>query len=73
MLPYDTTHYELELYSSPYLFRGQRPNILAAPAAISYGEQFVIHSNDAKRIESVAIIRQGSTTHQTNSDQRYVG
>jgi len=73
MLPYDTTHYELELYSPPYLFRGQRPNILAAPAAISYGEQFVIHSNDAKRIESVAIIRQGSTTHQTNSDQRYVG
>jgi hypothetical protein len=73
MLPYDTSRYELELYSPPYLFRGPRPNILAAPVTIRYAQQFFIQSDDAMRIQSVAIIRQGSTTHQTNSDQRYVG
>jgi hypothetical protein len=78
MAPYDTSRYELEIFSPPYLFGadGQlapRPVITDAPAQIPFGRAFAIGSPDAGNIASVALIRQSSTTHQINSDQRYVG
>ncbi len=62
-----------EIYSPPYLFRGSRPTITAAPAQVFYGESFEIISVGQTAIESVVLIRPSSVTHSVNMDQRHVG
>jgi len=61
-----------EYYSPPYLFKGPRPSITAAPPAISYSTNFVIQTPDAANIASIALIRLGATTHQFNQEQHAV-
>ena len=59
-----------EIYSPPYLFRGPRPSITTAPAAVGYGQSFSIETPDAAAIANVHLIRLGSVTHSFNFDQR---
>jgi hypothetical protein len=66
------SEYRLEVFEPPYLHRGARPVIRKAPSVIVYGSQFSLDTDDAQDIESVALLRQSSITHQTNTDQRYV-
>ena len=73
MPPFDSSEYRLETYSPPYLFRGPRPVIGGAPSAIWCSTAFVIDTPAPAEIDRVVLIRQGSITHQTNTDQRYVG
>jgi hypothetical protein len=70
--PQEADIYNAEIFSPPYLFRGPRPVIGSAPAAISYGSQFSVSTPDAARIGSVSMIRLGAVTHTFNSSQRYV-
>lgn len=60
----------MEVYSPPYLFRGPRPRVTAAPASAGYGATFTVSSPDACRIDRVTLVRSSSITHHTNSDQR---
>jgi hypothetical protein len=78
MAPYDASQYELELFSPPYLFAPDgtpavRPAIIEAPASANLGHRFGIRTREAAQIASVVLIRQSSTTHQINTDQRLVG
>jgi galactose oxidase len=57
-----------EIYSPPYLFNGARPTITAAPASITYGQQFTITTPDAATIGRVALLRPGATTHANHMD-----
>ncbi len=66
-----TWHYNIELYSSGYLFEGDRPLITACPENIIYGNQFSINTNIP--IAAVRLVRFGSVTHSTDTDQRSVG
>ena len=59
---------DIEFYSPPYLFKGARPVISAAPATISYGQQFSVGTSD-KNINKVVLIRLGSVTHGFNQSQ----
>ena len=61
-----------EIYSPPYLFRGARPTVSSAPAAVAYGSTFSVTTPEAAAIRRVVLIRPGSTTHQVNTDQRAV-
>jgi hypothetical protein len=61
-----------EIYSPPYLFKGPRPQITAAPSAVGYNQRFTISTPDASSIGRVALIRPDSVTHSVNFDQRYV-
>ena len=61
-----------EIYSPPYLFKGPRPQIASAPAAVEYDETFTISTPDASSIQRVALVRPDSVTHSVNFDQRYV-
>jgi galactose oxidase-like protein/concanavalin A-like lectin/glucanase superfamily protein/IPT/TIG domain-containing protein len=61
-----------EIYSPPYLFKGPRPSITAAPSSIGYGERFSVTTSDASSIARVALIRPSSTTHSLHQDQRYI-
>jgi len=60
-----------EIYSPPYLFRGARPTITSAPAAIAYGQGFRILTPDAGAISHVAFIRLGAVTHAFDENQRF--
>ncbi|HET7872208.1 MAG TPA: galactose oxidase-like domain-containing protein, partial [Terriglobales bacterium] len=61
-----------EFYSPPYLFKGARPAISAAPAIIHYGQGFVVGTPDAANISKAVLIRTGAVTHFFDQNTRYV-
>jgi hypothetical protein len=67
-----TDYQTAEIYSPPYLFRGPRPTITAAPSSMPLGTRFSIRTTEVARIKSVALVRLGSVTHTYDSDQRYI-
>jgi hypothetical protein len=63
---------QVELYSPPYLFKGPRPTITAAPATVGYGPQsFFVATPDVASITRVTWIRLGSVTHAFDMNQRF--
>jgi hypothetical protein len=60
---------QVEVYSPPYLFKGARPTITSAPAAVSYGQSFSVSTPDAASIANVTWIRLPSVTHSFNQNQ----
>lgn len=67
----DPDHLDAEIFSPPYLFKGPRPTITAAPESIDYREAFTIQTPDAADIAQITLVRLGSTTHTVNMDQRF--
>lgn len=63
----------IEIFDPPYLFRGQRPEIIESPSEIRYGHTFEITTDDGYHISDVALLHPSATTHCTDADQRYVG
>ena len=61
-----------ELYSPPYLFKGPRPQVTAAPDQVHYGQSFTVDTPDASRIQKVSLVRMGSVTHNLDMDQRFM-
>ena len=61
-----------EIFSPPYLFKGPRPAITAAPALIPHSGTVIVETPQAQDIASVALIRLGSVTHTLDIDQRYL-
>ena len=59
-----------QIYSPPYLFKGPRPTISAAPATIGYGETFAVQTSEAEGIAAARLIRLSSVTHSYNMNQR---
>jgi hypothetical protein len=65
----------IEIYSPPYLFRGARPAMSAAPAALAFGEGFDIDlasGTGSAGIRQVVLVACGSSTHSLNFQQRLV-
>jgi len=62
--------FNAEIYSPPYLFRGPRPTITAAPGVVAWGQTFPVETPDGASIAKVHLIRLGSATHALNMDQR---
>jgi hypothetical protein len=62
----------VEVFSPPYLFRGPRPTITAAPDVCHYGDQIRIVTPDAGRIKWASLVSCGVTTHSFDSGQRLV-
>ena len=62
----------LELFSPPYLFRGPRPVIGAAPAEWGYGQAVEIGSPQAGQLRWAHLVRNGVTTHSFDTSQRLV-
>jgi PKD repeat protein len=60
-----------ELFSPPYLFRGPRPTISAAPSRVAYGTSFKVTTPNAAAITKVSLIRLGSVTHSFDTSQRF--
>ena len=60
----------IEIFSPPYLFRGERPVITEYPEQIAYGQTFSITVDRAREIRQVVSMRPEVLTHVTNTDQR---
>jgi len=65
-------HFNAELYSPPYLFKGARPVITSAPATLRYNTNFSVVTPHASRIASVSLVRLGAVTHAFNMNQRFL-
>jgi hypothetical protein len=62
----------MEIYAPPYLFKGARPTITAAPAAVTVGSAFTVSTPDAAEIATAALVRCGTATHAFGIDQRWL-
>ena len=68
----DINSHNAELFSPPYLFKGSRPIVTAAPSNITYGQSFVVETPDAASISAVTLVRLSTVTHAFNMNQRFV-
>lgn len=62
----------IEVFSPPYLFRGPRPVVTAAPASVRYGDSFEVTTSAAADVARVVMVRPMAVTHHTDSSQRLV-
>jgi hypothetical protein len=60
-----------EIYSPPYLFRGSRPRLTAAPRRIAHGRRFAVRTRG--RIARAVLVSPGAVTHSVDMSQRLVG
>jgi hypothetical protein len=65
-----TTHQNMQIFSPPYLFKGNRPVISSAFEQAAYGATVNITSPDATSISRVTLVRLGTVTHSFNMSQR---
>ena len=71
--PNETRNPTFEIYSPPYLFRGDRPVITKAPKRLDYGATFnVAMKGDTSDIESVVLMRRTAITHLVDGGQRSI-
>jgi hypothetical protein len=59
-----------EIYSPPYLSRGDRPSIAMAQKGVDHGERFPITLTKDEDTESVLLMRMPSVQHTIDNDQR---
>lgn len=64
----------IEIYSPPYLFKGERPSITQAPVEVSYTKSYPIKATAAtgSTLTSFVLVRPSTTTHQNDTGQRLV-
>jgi hypothetical protein len=60
-----------EIFSPPYLFRGARPVISAAPETAGYDETIQVSTPQASSIAQVTLLRLGTATHAFDQNQRF--
>ena len=60
----------LELYSPPYLFKGDRPTITSAPTKVQVGQTFDVVTPDT--IDRVVLMRPNAITHTCEMNARHV-
>ena len=59
-----------EIYQPPYLFKGARPAISAAPPSVAWGDTFGINSPDP--VSRAVLMAPAATTHGYDMHQRHV-
>jgi hypothetical protein len=64
--------YNAQYYSPPYLFKGARPSITAAPTNATYGSVITIGTPDAASIASVVLISLAADTHTLDMSGHFV-
>jgi hypothetical protein len=60
----------VDIYKPPYLFRGKRPRIFAAPRRLTYGHRFAIRASGQAR--RAVLMAPGATTHANEMNARHV-
>lgn len=65
----DVNHADAQIFSPPYLFKGNRPKINSAPNVVSYNQNFTV--NASTDTTQFTLVRLSSVTHSVNTDQRF--
>lgn len=60
-----------ELFTPPYLLRGERPVVTDAPTEIRYGNTFRLTTPQPGAVTKVSLIRLGAVTHAFDENQRF--
>ena len=60
-----------EIYEPPYLFKGTRPTIAAAPPSVQLGSSFDVDTPNTN-ITRAALVAPSATTHANDMSQRYI-
>ncbi len=66
----DCVEHSIEIFSPPYLFRGDRPLVTAHPERLAFGQSFNLRVDQARQVSQVVLMRPEALTHVTNTDQR---
>jgi galactose oxidase len=66
----EDSHRNGQIFSPPYLFKGQRPDITSAPDLVNYGQSFEVRTSRPNEIGKVSWIRLPSVTHSFDENQR---
>jgi hypothetical protein len=61
-----------QIFHPPYLFKGPRPVITAAPATIDVEQPFEVFTPDAASVSQVNLLQLGAATHAYDENQRIV-
>ena len=64
-----------EIYSPPYLFRGPRPSITAAPRHLAFGSTFTVRFRvhpGAEPVQRAVLVAPSAVTHSVDMNQRHV-
>lgn len=64
---------DLELYEPPYVASRERLRLHSAPGQSSYNQRIRVEVDRPHAVRRAALLRNGSTTHAFDADQRYVG
>ncbi|WP_374209161.1 galactose oxidase-like domain-containing protein [Kitasatospora sp. A2-31] len=67
-----TFEQRIEIYTPPYLFHGERPQLTGAPETARLGGTITVDSPNAGSIVTAKLIRPSSVTHATDVEQRSV-
>ncbi|MFF2141386.1 galactose oxidase-like domain-containing protein [Kitasatospora sp. NPDC058190] len=62
----------IEIYTPPYLYRGDRPEVTAAPGAAKLGGTLGVGASRPDAVTTAKLIRPSSVTHVTDVEQRSV-
>lgn len=64
----------IDLFSPPYLFKGERPSVTSGPTEIKYGgtHSFGVGTAAGSTLRSLVLVRPSAVTHATDPDQRLV-
>lgn len=69
----DAFEYQLERFTPPYLLTGKpRPIIKDAPESLTHDSIFRIEVESPETVDRVTFIRYSTTTHNLNTDQRFI-
>ena len=60
-----------QVFSPPYLFRGERPDMGSAPVRILPGREFFIRTSKPQAVAQVTLVRNGSVTHAFDHNSRF--
>src|SRR5215467_8539210 len=67
-----TFNQEIDVYFPPYMFRGSRPRIVAAPKVLKRGHSYLINVSQAARIQYLRLMRPDNATHVTDVNARSI-
>ncbi|MDT7753879.1 MAG: hypothetical protein QOD96_7541 [Pseudonocardiales bacterium] len=65
----EDNHRNGQIFSPPYLFKGERPVISEAPELVTYGGTYTVKTEQAHDIDKVSLVRLSSVTHAVNMNQ----
>ena len=67
-----TFEQRIEVYSPPYLFKGERPVLTGGPASVQRGTTVRFTTPDTARVRRARLVRPSAVTHVVDVDQRSV-